>query len=338
MSEAAVIDEPTAEAILALGPRRVESFADLGGGALELARALHERHGCRIFLVDMTKSGAFAEVPSDWVAPCNRMDEIWVPCAHNVESFASAGVDRHRLVVVTGTLDFAGYTAEGHRLPQITADAYTFLSVFDWHLRKGWDVLVRAYAEAFGGRNDVALVLKLQLSNGMALDEVKRIVRQTMSKALKKGRSLPPVHYVGRLAEADLPALYRSCRAFVLPTRGEGFGRPFAEAMAVGLPTIGTNWSGQVDFMNASNAYPIDYRLVPVSAEGVREVPNFRGHQWAEPDPAHLRRLMLEVRDDAAGAEARGRQAALDVRRLLSPAVVSAAIKERLEQWIRRLG
>ena len=69
MSEAAVIDEATAEAILALGPRRVESFADVGGGALELARALHERHGCRIFLVDMTKSGAFAEVPSDWVAP-----------------------------------------------------------------------------------------------------------------------------------------------------------------------------------------------------------------------------------------------------------------------------
>ncbi|WP_291337330.1 hypothetical protein [Albidovulum sp.] len=63
------VDEATAEAILALGPVRVESFADVGGGALDLARALHDRHGCRIFLVDMVKSGAFADAPSAWVAP-----------------------------------------------------------------------------------------------------------------------------------------------------------------------------------------------------------------------------------------------------------------------------
>ncbi len=65
MSAGAEVDA----AILALGARRVESFADIGGGAPDLARALHARHGCRIYLVDMVKSGAFAEAPSDWVAP-----------------------------------------------------------------------------------------------------------------------------------------------------------------------------------------------------------------------------------------------------------------------------
>ncbi|MFN6951960.1 MAG: hypothetical protein ACK4NE_05160 [Albidovulum sp.] len=69
MTARAPMDEATAEAILALGPIRVESFADVGGGAIDLARALHDRHGCRIFLVDMTKSGGFSEMPSDWVAP-----------------------------------------------------------------------------------------------------------------------------------------------------------------------------------------------------------------------------------------------------------------------------
>ncbi|MCB2115388.1 MAG: hypothetical protein KDE00_03600 [Rhodobacteraceae bacterium] len=52
----------------ALGSMTVESFADVGGAALDLALALHERHGCRIALVDMEKSGRFAERPSDWVA------------------------------------------------------------------------------------------------------------------------------------------------------------------------------------------------------------------------------------------------------------------------------
>ena len=45
---------------------------------------------------------------------------------------------------------------------------------------------------------------------------------------------------------------------------GEGWGLPIIEAMAMGLPTIATNWSGQVDFMRADNAYPLRVeKLVP---------------------------------------------------------------------------
>jgi glycosyltransferase involved in cell wall biosynthesis len=42
----------------------------------------------------------------------------------------------------------------------------------------------------------------------------------------------------------NLPRLYTGADAFVLPSRGEGWGRPHIEAMAMGLPTIATNWSG----------------------------------------------------------------------------------------------
>ena len=42
----------------------------------------------------------------------------------------------------------------------------------------------------------------------------------------------------------DLPRLYKGADAFVLPSRGEGWGRPHIEAMSMGLPTIATNWSG----------------------------------------------------------------------------------------------
>lgn len=39
-----------------------------------------------------------------------------------------------------------------------------------------------------------------------------------------------------------MPSLYKAADAFVLPSRGEGWGIPYMEAMAMGLPTIGTNW------------------------------------------------------------------------------------------------
>jgi glycosyltransferase involved in cell wall biosynthesis len=45
-------------------------------------------------------------------------------------------------------------------------------------------------------------------------------------------------------ADADFPRFYKAGDAVVLPTRGEGWGRPQVEAMAMGLPVISTNWSG----------------------------------------------------------------------------------------------
>jgi glycosyltransferase involved in cell wall biosynthesis len=45
-------------------------------------------------------------------------------------------------------------------------------------------------------------------------------------------------------------SLYRSVDAFVLPSRGEGWGRPYMEAMSMGLPVIATNWSGPTEFVN----------------------------------------------------------------------------------------
>ncbi len=45
----------------------------------------------------------------------------------------------------------------------------------------------------------------------------------------------------GVVADADLPALYAGCDAFVMPSLDEGFGLPAAEAMACGAPVIVSN-------------------------------------------------------------------------------------------------
>jgi glycosyltransferase involved in cell wall biosynthesis len=179
--------------------------------------------------------------------------------------------------------------------------------------------------------------MKLQLSNGMSLETAGRIVRKTMARWLANGRSTPPVELIGRLPESELPALYRSADVFVLPTRGEGYGRPFAEAMAVGVPAIGTRWSGQVDFMNDANSWLVDCDLVPVPEEALREVPAFRGHRWAEPRASHLRRLMIEARESPEAVAAKGRRAESDVRAILAPDRVLGIIRARLEHYLSRL-
>lgn len=58
---------PELAALLDEGP--CETFADVGGGALDLALAAVARRDCAVLLVDIDREGRFAAPPSGWVAP-----------------------------------------------------------------------------------------------------------------------------------------------------------------------------------------------------------------------------------------------------------------------------
>jgi phosphatidylinositol alpha-1,6-mannosyltransferase len=55
------------------------------------------------------------------------------------------------------------------------------------------------------------------------------------------------VRFLGRIADADLPDLYRAADLFALPSTGEGFGIVYLEAMACGTPALGLNAGGAPD-------------------------------------------------------------------------------------------
>ena len=59
------------------------------------------------------------------------------------------------------------------------------------------------------------------------------------------------------ISREEMRMLYSISNAFVLPTRGEGWGLPAMEAMAMELPAIITNYSGPATFVTPENGYPI---------------------------------------------------------------------------------
>ena len=285
---------------------RLQELAELPVGA----EAVRVEHGIPSRWAEPARIGrtvfATDRIPGEWVAACNLVEEVWVPSRFNVETFAAAGVDLERLHVVPSPIRLARWTGED-RL-ELPPGRFNFLSVFDWSLRKGWDVLLRAYCAEFAGQDDVALVLKVNAAYGQTPDALRQSI------AAIAGTGAPPIVVLDRpLPPAEMPRLYRAADCFVLPTRAVAWGRSFLEAMAAGVPAIGTAWGGHTEFMDEDNSYLIEVKgLVRVPEAGVQEAPGYRGHRWAEPSVEHLQELMrraYERPDERREKAARAREA-----------------------------
>ncbi len=57
------------------------------------------------------------------------------------------------------------------------------------------------------------------------------------------------VHFKGLIGHADMPKMLRACDIFIRPSRSEGMGNSFVEAMAARLPVIATQEGGIADFL-----------------------------------------------------------------------------------------
>jgi glycosyltransferase involved in cell wall biosynthesis len=158
---------------------------------------------------------------------------------------------------------------------------FCFLHISAAFPRKGVDVLLRAYFDAFCGDDDVSLILKTYPNphNDVArlLDEVRH------------GHPNPPdVRWIDRdLDRSGIDALYALAHSYVHPARGEGFGLPVAEAMLAEVPVISVAATGLADFVSDETADTIGFDVHPAETHLTVE-----GSMWIEPNVDELRHAM----------------------------------------------
>ena len=168
------------------------------------------------------------------------IEGLGVPPASIVDIPNGVSVERF-----TGGPDRRAETRRAHGLP---ADVPVILSVGRNHAQKGYDLIPPTMVELMRRNADCVWVIV-----GMDSDLVLKGVPSDVAARI---RCLPPLlekdprkSGYDHLPSDGLIDLYRACDIYALPSRNEPFGMVVAEALAAGLPVVGTTGMGAPDMV-----------------------------------------------------------------------------------------
>ena len=117
-------------------------------------------------------------------------------------------------------------------------DEYIILTTSRLVYKNGVDILIKAIAKIKEGRPNIKLIV---IGDGPELKKLKEL-----SQKLKVENN---ILFLGQIPQKDLPIYFRITDVFARPSRSEGLGNSFLEAMAARVPIIGTPVGGILDFL-----------------------------------------------------------------------------------------
>ena len=148
--------------------------------------------------------------------------------------------------IIPNLVRMKGFTLSHH-----AGNGFRFVSLGHLIKRKGFDILLKAFAKAF--RSDSSVTLRI----GGAGPEDGFLKNLTRELGITD-----QVEFAGRVIREDLDHFFSDADCFVLPSRFETFGVVYIEAMACGLPVIASICGGPEDFIEEK-----DGLLIPVDNE-----------------------------------------------------------------------
>lgn len=191
-------------------------------------------------------------IPPDWVRAINGLDGVCVASLWHREVLRKNGVEKP-IYIVPGGVDTDYFCLQSKE--KIDSDIFKFLHVGKFENRKGTDILIKAFKEAFGDDPKIRLVLSIDNPHVQDFNAKQAVARYTSNQD-----NIDIVNFV-----EDIRALYWSCDCGVWPSRAEGIGLPIVEAMACGLPVIIPKHSGITDYATEENCFLIeDFREEPI--------------------------------------------------------------------------
>jgi len=167
---------------------------------------------------------------------------------------------------------------------------FNFLFVGHWlsgdlgQDRKDVGMMIKTFCTVFKDlpkKQQPGLILKTSQA-GFSVMEREGISNKIKEVTNQFGDKCPPIHLVfGDLSESELNDLYNDekVKAFLMFTKGEGYGRPLAEFATTGKPILVSKWSGHTDFLPEQNTVYLEGELKDIH-ESAQNQFLLKGAKW----------------------------------------------------------
>lgn len=211
-------------------------------------------------------------IDSNFINNMNRMNQIWVPSEQEKNTLIKSGVTCE-IKTVSQPIDVSYIESlSDHKLKMnpVLDDMFKFYFIGDYCHRKNLLDLVKAFHLAFSYEERVCLIIKSS-KNGLKPNATRQLIEQDIDNVKKSlnisNKYKKEIIITENLSYKDLIGLHNACDCFVMPSYGESFCRPAAEALICGkTPLINMN-TGIKDFINESNGFYIKSYATPVISQ-----------------------------------------------------------------------
>lgn len=284
-----------------------------------------------------------------WIEGCNRMDLILTSSEHSKNVLQASEWTKHDqntkqpieqiklnkpIEVLFEGVDLDTYFSTNEinktiddKLKDIP-EQFCYLFVGHWlngefgEDRKNVSGLIKTFLETYKNkaeRNQPALILKTSSSDFSPLDREELLKKIEKISETVHGGSLPNIYLLhGDLTDEEMNSLYNhpKVKAHITFTRGEGFGRPLAEASLSQKPIIATNWSGHLDFLKEAILLPGQLTNVHPSAAWQDVI--LQESQWMSVDYGYASATMKHLTEDYKSFDAMGKKQASHIKKNFS--------------------
>ncbi|HUC20831.1 MAG TPA: glycosyltransferase family 4 protein, partial [Candidatus Polarisedimenticolaceae bacterium] len=284
-------------------------------------------------------------IPQRWAEDCNKFDEVWVPSHFNYETFSNSGVDKSKLWIIPYAIDTKLFKPAQSARPG--SQPFTFLYIFSFGWRKGFDILLEAFLGEFK-KGEAKLVMRAFTAGYQGVNKAQladTLMDSVAGKVNLADPSLPEVEINDRALSADdLLKLYANSDMYISTDRANGWGVPCMEAMALGKPAATIDWSGSTEFMKADNSFLIkpEPELEPVDVRLSDAVPHlYAGQRWAKVKVETVRAVMRDAYEHPEKRERLAAKGLEDIQEHFTPSAIAKRIVQHAESlkpsWLQRL-
>ena len=165
------------------------------------------------------------------------------------------------------------------------------------------DYYFLSIGRTLGSRKNLTGLVKLFETTASSMPRARLVIKGLPKDPILQSPDKRVVYLPLGLSESQINALYKAVDVYVSAHHSEGWGLTLSDAMLFSKPVVGTGYSGNLEFMNESNSFPVRF-----SENYIREEELFGlftpQMKWADPDMDHLRDLMLSLYNGTLRKEA----------------------------------